>query len=188
MSERMTGLSITRLFGDHNNADIPVFLQQFADMLHTDGKKPAALMQIEVDTDFPLRLLVGIPAKTLSREQRLLAEAFCGMILGKALGDTKDLWTSRPGWRPTNPHRVAAPLAESTLDVPWMKSLGVPKPVWERAVFASTGALSTENVSALRHRPHTLMRYLIWLSIFGFSDPYQFFTAADTPRTASRNP
>lgn len=177
MAERMTGLSVAKLFdGNHNHPDIPRFLEQFGSLLHSDGNKATALKQIGVDTDFPLRVLVGVPKKDMTREQRLLAEGFCGLILGRNLGDTADLWTARPDWRPTNPGRVAAPLTESTLDVEWMLSLGVPRIVWERAVLMSDGALHKPSIETLGKRPGALMRYLLWLSIFGFSDPYQFFT------------
>ena len=65
MAERMIGLSIDTLFGgDHNHPGIARFVEGFSTALYSgDGKKPAALAVLGVDTDFPLRLLVGIPKK-----------------------------------------------------------------------------------------------------------------------------
>lgn len=187
MAERMIGLSIARLFdGDHNHPDIPRFIAEFAGVLHTEGRKPAALVHLGVDNDFPLRLLLGIPKKDLTREQRLLAEGYCGLIFDRAVGDIDALWTLKPGWRPINPARVAAPLVESTLDVEWMLSLGITRRVWENVVLISDSALDSNNIRATQNRPPALMRYLLLLSIFGFSDPYQFFTASISVKTPRR--
>lgn len=176
MAERMTALSIATLFeGNHNHDRIPAFLTGFAEVLHPGGRKPQFLGALKIDTDFPVRLLVGLPMKLLSREQRLLAEVYTAWTLGRDLGDVKGLWTSGRGWQPTNPGRVPAPVEESLLDVPWMLSLGVPRPVWERHILLSESALRR----AENGYPggEASIRHLLALAVFGFADPYQFFTA-----------
>lgn len=173
MAERMIGLSINTLFdGDHNHPSIPKFLDGFSGALYSgDGKRPAALAEIGVDTDFPLRLLLGTPKKSLSREQRILAESYCSLVFGRSLGENDGLWTYRPGWKPTNPGRIAAPLDGSVLDADWMLSLGIGKSVWEKFVLISVGAMNRQTST------RATVRHLLMLSVFGFSDPYQFFTS-----------
>lgn len=176
MAERMTRLSITHLFdGNHNHSRIPAFLQGFGETLHPNGRKAQFLDALQVDRDFPIRLMVGIPTKDLSREQRLLAEAYTAMFAGQPFGEVKGLWTSGKGWQPTNPGRVPASAEDSLLDVAWMLSLGVAPVVWERNILLSADALTR----AEKGYPggSASIRHLLALSIFGFADPYQFFTA-----------
>lgn len=174
MAERMVCLSIDTLFdGNHNHPDIPLFISEFSNALYTgDGKVPMLLDKISIGADFPVRLLVGIPQKNMTREKRLISEAYCAMIFGRATADTKGLWTYRQGWAPANPKRVAAPLVESMLDIEYMLSLGIPKAVWRNDILYAPTALEKNN----KPRQTTLMRYLFALVAFGFSDPYQFFT------------
>lgn len=178
MAERITRLSMVTLFdGNQNHPSIPAFLSGFAETLHPGGRKPEFLEALHVDTDFPVRLLVGLPTARLSREQRLLAEAYVAMFFGGQLGATKGLWTSGKGWQPTNPKRVAARVEESLLDVPWMLSLGVPRVVWEKNILLSQDAL-TRAEKGYRGGSASI-RHLLALSVFGFVDPYQFFTARE---------
>ena len=183
MAERMTGLSIDHLFeGNHNHPDIPRFIEGFSNALYSgDGKKPAALAELGVDTDFPIRILLGVPKKDLTRTQRILTEAYCSLFFGRPLGDTAGLWTARPGWKPANPNRQAAAIDASVLDVDWMLGLGIGRSVWEKSVLASPNVLSRQANSSGN------IRHLLMLSVFGFSDPYQFFTAADADGNGGTN-
>lgn len=178
MAERMISLSIAHLFdGDHNHPGIPHFIEQFSSALYTgDGKAPRILEALNIGAEFPARLLVGIPVKRLTREQRLIAESFCSMIFGHNLGHSKGLWTHGKGWQPVNHGREAAPIADSVLDTEWLLSLGIPKAVWKNNILFAASAFDA-NTKPL---PSTLMRYLFGLVAFGFSDPYQFFTAKRT--------
>lgn len=119
MAERMTCLSIATLFnGDHNSADIPRFISAFSEALYAgEGKKPQFLAALDITTDLPLRLLVGVPTKSLTRAHRLVAEGAVSMIFGRTLGDTKGLWSNGRGWAPTNPQRTAAPVALSLIHI-----------------------------------------------------------------------
>lgn len=173
MSERMTCLSVATLFGgNHNHADIPRFLGEFGRAIYAgEGKKPRFLTALDISTDLPLRLMVGVPAKTLSRPQRLLAEAAVCMVLDRDLGDVRKLWSSGTGWRPANPARVPAPIKSSCLDHDWMMTLGISRTVWERDVlFAPMRVTDTGN------REATVVRQLLALAAYGFADPYPFFT------------
>jgi hypothetical protein len=179
MSERMTGISIDKLFsGNHNDPRIAGFIGEFSGVLHSgEGRKPIFLAGIGIDTDFPLKLLVGLPKKSLTREQRLLAEAYASIFFGLPLGkNMDDIWTARPAWKPVNPDRIAAPLQESHLDADWMIALGVSKAIWEKQILISKDAL----VRGLKQQAEqTTLRLLLALSVYGFSDPYQFFTSAE---------
>jgi len=174
MAERVTCLSLDTLFdGDHNHPDIPRFIDELSGALYSgDGKVPQMLDKLSIGPDFPVRLLVGIPHKEMTRAKRLIAEAYCSMIFGRATGDTKGLWTYRQGWTPTNPNRKPAALMESMLDVDYMLSLGITKSVWCNDILLAPSAFETKS----KARSSTLMRYLFALVAFGFPDPYQFFT------------
>lgn len=178
MAERIISLSIDTLFdGDHNHPAVPDFIADFSGCFYAgEGKMPMMMGSLDIDSDFPLRLLVGIPQRTLSREKRLIAEAYCATITGRAEPRKKGLWCYNKGWCPTNPGRVAAPLQESRLDTEWMLALGISAHVWKNKVLFSSTALSQEKKQANRA---TIMRYFFALVAFGFSDPYQFFTATD---------
>lgn len=182
MAERITHLSIANLFeGNHNHPDIPRFIEEFSSILYSgDGKKPQMLEKLLIGPEFPVRLLVGIPAKTLTREQRLIAETYCSMIFGRNLGDSKGVWSYGKGWRPQNEGRTPAPIRESTLDTEWMFSLGIPKSVWSNDILFAPSAFNGQN----KRLPTTMLRYLFSMVAFGFSDPHQFFTVADPSEVA----
>lgn len=180
VAERTLCLSVVTLFGgDHNHPDIPRFLSEFGFALYAgEGKKPKFLLAMGVDTDFPLRMMVGVPARSLDRQQRLLAETAVSVVLDRDLGDTRKLWSSGAGWRPVNPGRIPGPARTARLDFDWMLSLGVPKTVWERDVLHGPALVEgTGNQAAVT------MRQILALGAFGFADPYQFFTADLAPGT-----
>lgn len=176
MAERIIHLSIDKLFdGDHNHPAIPRFIEEVTGILHTgDGKKPVMLERLGIGLDFPVRLLVGIPVRSLTRGQRLIAEHCCAMTFGRAAGDHAGIWSYGKGWRPVNPGRTPAPIPESRLDVGWMLSLGIRKPVWSNDILLAPSAFDTGN----KRLPSTMTRYLLALIAFGFSEPHQFFTRA----------
>lgn len=175
MAERIIALSIDKLFGgDHNHPGIAEFIDGFSTTIHSgDGGIPSASTAFKVDASFPLRMLAGIPKKLLTREQKILTEAYCSYHFSLPLRDQPDLWQSRQGWKPANPKRVVAPLNQSELDAEWMISLGTSRTTWEKSVLIAPGALSKKST------PQATIRHLLALSVFGFSDPYQFFTAAN---------
>lgn len=185
MAERLIGLSLKTLFnGDHNHPDLPRFIEGFSKAIHGgDGKKAQAIDWLGIDTHFPLRLLVGMPKKDMTREQRLFAEAWCSIFFGKPIGDRDGLWTLKPVWTPTNPNRTpdnTGPLNESILDVDWMLSLGVSRGTWENIVLHSTAAISS--VQRGENTAGRSLRHYMMLSVFGFQDPGQFFIKQSTPR------
>lgn len=187
MAERLIGLAIDELFaGDHNSAAIVPFLEGFSQAIHSgEGRKTAALTNLGVDIDFPLRILLGVPKVSLTREQRLLAEAYCSLHFRLPFGGAAKVWTTKPGWKPVNPRRVEAPLAECTLAVDWMLQLGISRFQWDQHVLKSDGAL--DRAERGRLPAGTATRHLLLLSIFGFQDPLQFFTTDRRPRTREIN-
>lgn len=174
MAERTTCLSIATLFeGNHNHPDIGRFLGEFGSALYAgEGKKPQFLDAMGITIDMPLRLLVGTPTKSLTRQHRLIAEAAISMVFGRDLGDTKGVWTTGNGWRPVNAGRVPAPLTSCTLDHSWMLSLGIQKSIWEKSVLFAPAFTAPPVKSA-----SATMRNLLAIAAYGFCDPYQFFTA-----------
>lgn len=177
MAERTIALSIDKLFdGNHNHPKIAEFIDGFTHAIRSGdgGRIPSASMEFKVDTSFPLRMLVGIPKKLLTREQKLLTEAYCSYFFGTTLCAQPDVWHSRQGWKPTNHNRVAAPLNNSDLDTEWMLSLGINRLVWEKHVLITPNAFSNKSTTS------STVRHLLALSVFGFCDPYQFFTEIKT--------
>ncbi|WP_068634707.1 hypothetical protein [Thauera butanivorans] len=183
MSERIACLSVAALFdGDHNHPDIPRFIRAFGAAIYAgEGKKPQFMSALNITTDMPLRLMVGVPVKSLTRPQRLLAETAVSLVLGRDLGDTRNLWGAGNSWRPKNPGRTPAPVTSSRLDHEWMLSLGIAKTVWEKEVLF--GPIMT---AGTHNQETTVMRQVLALGAYGFADPYQFFTA-DTPAQKSNS-
>ena len=176
MAERIVSLSISNLFdGDHSHPAIPEFIEEFSGILYSgDGKKPQLLDRMGIDPAFPVRLLVGIPAKLLTWEQKRVAEAYCSMIFGRPLGDSKGLWAHNKGWKPANSSRAQAPLRDCDLDREWMLTLGISKNMWSNDILLAPTAFTGQ----AKRLPSTVMRYFLALVAFGFSDPHQFFTKA----------
>lgn len=176
MAERIMHLSIANLFdGNHNHHGIPGFISEFSGNLYSgDGKRPMMLDRFGIGPEFPVRLLVGIPQKTMTREQRLIAEAFCQSVFGYANTDSKKLWQYGKGWRPVNPNRQPGSIHDSRLDIDFMLSLGISKAVWCNDILIAPNAFD----QSASTKPSTLMRYFFSLVAFGFSDPHQFFTLA----------
>lgn len=175
MAERLSGLSIEKLFnGNHDHPRIPEFIEGFSRVIG-EGRSPKAMTSLGVEKDFPLRVLLGIPQKELGRKQRLLTEAYCGVFFRRNMGDLLDIWTNKPGWKPSNPRRNAAPLDRCVLDIDWMLKLGVGKSIWENDVLGSTGAFARADTP---WPEYVTIRQLVLLGAYGFSDPYQFFTDA----------
>lgn len=177
MAERIVHLSIDKLFdGNHNHPDIPEFISEFSTNLYSgDGKKPEMLERMAIGPDLPVRLLVGVPQKSLTREQRLIAEAFVRMIFGRETSEAKSIWSYGKGWRPSNPAQQPALLKDSRLDTDFMLSLGISKAVWRNDILMAPTAFE----ASCKPRATTLTRYLFALVAFGFSDPYPFFTRND---------
>ncbi len=173
MAEKIIALSIDKLFeGNHNHPGIAEFIEGFSRTIHSgDGGLSSASTAFKVDAAFPLRMLVGIPKKLLSREQKILTEAYCSYHFNLPLRDQPDLWQTRHSWKPVNPKRVEAPLNQCEMDTEWMLSLGISRAVWEKSVLITPGAFSNKSSSS------SIIRHLLSLSVFGFSDPYQFFTS-----------
>lgn len=186
MAERITHLSIANLFdGDHNHLDIPKFITDFSGSLYSgDGKKPAMLERLGIGPDFPVRLLVGIPQKSLTREQRLIAEAYCSMVFGRMPGDTKGLWQYGKGWQPKNPTRRPGSLKDCQLDIDFMLSLGINKSIWCNDILLAPAAIEAAKTA----RPSTMMRHLFALVAYGFSDPYVFFTLPNDQQSEKQSP
>lgn len=186
MAERIISLSIDRLFdGDHNSPKIAEFLEAFGTALYAgEGRPPQILAALGIDTAFPVRLLVGIPQRALSREKRLFAEAFCGLHFGRDLGDNKGLWSYGKPWQPTNPRATARRRAvDCELDTDWMLSLGIAKATWENDILLRRQAFAVKHAG----QGAALIRHMLALAAFGFSDPYQFFVPTTADDTGSLN-
>lgn len=177
MAERMIGLSIDKLFaGNHNSPLISAFIVNFSETLYSgDGRRPQFLSDFKIDIDFPVKLLVGLPKKLLTREQRLLAEAYTSHFFSMPLGKGMDeIWTSRPAWNPSNPSQITAPAPESKLDVDWMRTIGINNAVGD-LILLSPSAMHRAH---LKQNTSTTLRYVLALSVYGFPDPYQFLTSS----------
>lgn len=172
-------LNIDTLFGgDDNSPAITKFVEQFSTALYAGrGGLPMLLRRLSIGPDFPMRCLVGLPKEDFTTPRRVLAEAYCQHILGV---DVSGLWTTEREWKPTNPNRKVAPLENCVFDIEWAQTLGLPRGRWEDDVLMSAGALNRQSASDERFNQNT--RQLLALAIYGFSDPWQFFTANKQPR------
>ncbi len=180
--EPMIGLSVDTIFGgDHNSPDIFSFFSDFSNLLMQEsGKYPQWAVNYGVTRELPLRLLLGMPLRTLTVAQKRVAEACC-YLLYRRTGDS--LWTDKPIWNPTNHSRVDAPLEKCQIDIPFMLSLGISTSVWENNVLLHNGGLSDlgRKSDCGLLRPATLTRNFVALAVYGFPDPLQFFTAIRKP-------
>lgn len=167
-------LNVDTVFdGDDNAPSIAAFVDQFGEVLYAGkGSPPMMLKQLNIGPDFPLRCLVGIPEEDFTTPRRVLAEAYCQHITG---ADVSDIWTTDRKWLPINPTREIAPLERCVFDAEFALTLGLSRARWETDILLSTGALSRQQS---REGSFNLnARFLLALAVYGFSDPWQFFTA-----------
>lgn len=167
-------LNIHTLFdGDDNAPAITSFINQFGEVLYAGkGSPPALLKQLNIGPDFPLRCLVGIPEEEFTTAKRVLAEAYCEYMVG---ADISTIWTNERKWLPANPNRVIAPLERCVFDTEFALTLGLSRARWENDILMSTGALTRPPSRDGNFGQNA--RYLLALAVYGFSDPWQFFTA-----------
>ena len=174
-------LNIDALFaGDHNSPAIPAFIEQFSDALYAGkGGYSTFLKRLDIGPDFPLRCFVGISETDFTPPRRLLAEAYCQHLLGI---DLTTLWVTDCPWKPLNLSRTAAPLAQCVFDIKWALSLGLSRTRWENDVLLSNSALTRQERLPSREGIFGQnVRLLLALAIYGFADPWQFFTAYQAP-------
>lgn len=123
-----------------------------------------------------LRVLVGVPDNWLSDERQLLCEAVYNHAFARPFAARPELWQA-PAWQPQNPARVAAPLAESVFDEAFAQSLGIRLSVWEKEILIADLGSYRQRQRRGESTADANLRFLIALAMFGFADPWQFFTA-----------
>lgn len=167
-------IDINTVFGgDDNSSAVVEFVSAFSEVLYAGkGGYPAMLKKLAIGPDFPMRCLVGIAEEDFSHPLRVLAEAYLGFFMDVG---TADVWTTERMWRPTNRGRIAAPLEQCVFDVDFALSLGLSPSPWENEILMSPGAFARQAGSNSFSKN---ARYLLALAVYGFSDPWQFFTSA----------
>lgn len=180
MNQEPIGLSAQTLFGDGARAQQQTadFVRRLFNILHAgDGRKPQATRDIAADV--PLRLFVGgLDHDELTPAMRRMVEAYAKLRLRAGLPN--NAWIANPRWAPQNPAGAADTerIGEASLDVEWMLSLGVPRPIWEKHVLMNSTALSGQPPSS----HHQAERYFVLLAAYGFDDPSHFFKTSN-PKT-----
>lgn len=167
--------------GNDNNPLITDFIKQFSDILYSGkGGTPTFLKNVKVSPDFALKCMVGIPEEEFTPARRALAEAFCQHFMKMK---THDLWTTSRPWTPANPLRVEAPLYKCICDEEWILTFGLSRGRWESDILMSTSALVRQAKFPNRDGIFEQnARLLLALAIYGFADPWQFFTAPRPPQ------
>lgn len=163
--------------GNDNSPLIAEFVSSFSAVLYSGkGGTATFLKHIKITPDFPMRCMVGIPEEELTPQTRLLAESYCQHFMQLK---TRELWTSERLWQPKNLSRVDAPLDQCMFDEDWMKTFGLSRGRWESDILMSSSALSRQEKFPNRKGVYEQnARLLLALAVYGFSDPWQFFTAA----------
>lgn len=171
-------LNTAALFGDDNSPAIATFIEQFGEVLYAGKGVPAAMLkQLGIGADFAMRCMVGIPDAEFSREKRVLAEAYCEHLAG--CSNRASVWINDGAWQPKNAKRRETRLEQSCFDVQWALSLGLNQSRWESDVLLSPGIFSRQAGRQIASNGFGQnARLLLALSVYGFSDPWQFFTAS----------
>lgn len=167
----------TVFFGDHNHPHIFNFLKSFSDCLYAGkGGVSTFLKSNDIDADFPLRCMVGIPEGEFTYRKKVLAETFCKEILG---ADSDEIWTTEVDWIPLNANRKIAALSNSILDVEFMSSIWPSGSFWNKHVLMTTNPLERHYYGADAELKYKLLneRFLCAFSVYGFRNPWEFFTA-----------
>lgn len=167
----------TVFFGDHNHPHIFEFLRRFSECLYAGkGSISNFLKQNDIDVDFPLRCMVGIPEAEFNTRKQLLAETFCIEILGSS---ASEIWTTDTDWMPINNTRVKAPLSDSVLDLDFMLKISPSAGFWNKHVLMTTNPLDRYYYGVNANEKYRMLneRLLLAFSVYGFRNPWEFFTA-----------
>lgn len=172
-------LNIDTVFGgDHNAPAITAFIGRFSEVLYLGkGGFPTFIKKMDITPDFPLQCLVGLPVDDNTPAKQMLAEAYCQHLLGI---EPINVWTEDRPWLPQNPNRKKAPLERCVFDTEFALSLGLSRGRWETDVLMSSSALARQD--KLPNRAGMFAqnaRLLLALAVYGFTDPWQFFTASN---------
>jgi len=139
------------------------------------GSTPLMIKQLELDGSAPLRYFLGHHDKPFTHAQQKFVEAIWPITFKKRLSLIKNIWVETPNWRPKNPHTTNLDLKQSTLDIEFIKSFGVPLTIWDTQVFNSSSLICRVKKGISTHAD--LVRAYASLAIFGFLEPDMFFTA-----------
>lgn len=123
-----------------------------------------------------LRIFLGVPPLWLTRHRRSFFEAVysyigCGMAEGNP-----PLWTDNPHWMPINPRKGRdLPLPECHIDEEFLESFGIRPQIWEKEILIADLNAAQRKPRTPANGADTNLRLYLALSMFGFSDPSQFF-------------
>lgn len=173
-------MATTRFIGINTSewlqgADIRFLSEMSNTIFAGSGKIGSFSQKLNLDDATPLRLLVGVPRADASVQQKKFTEAFFAYLFDVSKDDMPTIWTSKPNWQPINTARIPAPIKQSRLDQDFVLSLGLRPATWDTHVFLSTDVIARAKRSQATEQ-ETIRNYLA-LSMFGFQQPEQFFTA-----------
>lgn len=119
------------------------------------------------------RFLTGAPDDWLTTERQRFAEAAYSVAFGCSLSSAHERWSESASWMPTNIRRHGD-LATARIDLDFIDQFGMNQAGWDEA-FGMSGFLSraAKGSDSAADR----IRAVVGLSMLGFRDPMQFFTA-----------
>jgi len=154
-----------------------MFIDNFARMLYSgQGSASNFARQIGVTEADGLRVFLGMPASSLTDQQRRIFEAMYAYTLDLPVMPRPELWTDEPTWTPINPRRPAErSIEQCQLDFEFIESFGIRRAVWEKEILLSDMKAVAAKIERGGDLSATNLRLYMALALFGFRDPSQFF-------------
>lgn len=141
------------------------------------GTKSAFIKGLDVQVADGLRICLGVPEAWLTESRQQVAEAVYSYVFDKPFSFDKSIWTDAPSFTLKNPNRSDDPLlTNSVIDREFMESTGFKLSVWEECILKTNLTSYFNRIANGDSVGDQNYRMLIALAVFGFSEPYEFFT------------
>lgn len=163
---------------DMSREDITFFVQAFDELINHSGPggKSAFIKQLNIGPVDGLRVCLGVPESWLTDERQQVIESVYSYVFDKPFIVRHELWIDNPTFPIKNSkHSADVLLDDCVIDFDFMESLGFKLPVWEEAVLKTSLKSYRQRIDAGNSVKEQNFRMLIALSVFGFSEPYEFF-------------
>lgn len=142
------------------------------------GSKSAFIKGLDVQATDGLRVCLGVPETWLTEARQQVIEAVYSYVFDRPFSFGHTVWTDTPSFTLKNPNRSDDPLlTHSVIDRDFMMSMGFKLSVWEECILKTNLTSYFNRVVNGDPVGDQNYRMLIALAVFGFSEPYEFFTA-----------
>ena len=159
-------------------SDIQKFLSNYSAMVFSgQGSKGNFVKNLKLKESDSLKVLLGVPDTDMTTGFQQIMETAFAFSYGLDFGAHPEIWTSKPNLSVTNSNAsTCSDLANVALDLEFIKSFGFRTAVWENEILHTRMQSYRDRIDRGQDVSSQNFKLMMALAIFGFSDPYQFFT------------